>query len=180
MITFGRTLDNDTRLGPVSSHRSCQPGCYTLLFYYLLGSNCKGRSYHCSKRGTLIDRCRKKLTHLQDKVLGKDGKKKRRDRMMDFFLTFGDFHRQLPLKYSTAHLSLVSHSSVQPSRRGADMQLILVPRYIYGPSQSGIPDVIYHPSIHSFIFFFFRPALLSPSFHPKQSYSSRITLSDSS
>lgn len=69
---------------------------------------------------------------------------------MDFFLTFGDFHRQLPLKYSTARLSLVSHSSVQPFRRGADMQLILVPRYIYGPSQSDIPDVIYHPSIHSF------------------------------
>lgn len=44
------------------------------------------------------------------------------------------------------------------------MQLILVPRYIYGPSLSAIPDVIYHPSIHSFIhFFFFRPALLSPS-----------------
>lgn len=74
---------------------------------------------------------------------------------MDYFLTFGDFHRQLPLKYSTAHFSLVSHSSVQPSRRGADMQLILVPRYIYGPSLSAIPDVIYHPSIHSFIFFFF-------------------------
>lgn len=71
--------------------------------------------------------------------------------MMDFFLTFGDFHRQLPLKYSTAHLSLVSHSSVQPSRREADMQLILVPRYIYGPSQSEIPDVIYHPSIHPFL-----------------------------
>lgn len=69
---------------------------------------------------------------------------------MDFFLTFGDFRRQLPLKYSTAHFSLVSHSSVQPFRRGADMQLILVPRYIYGPSQSDIPDVIYHPSIHPF------------------------------
>lgn len=152
------------------------------LFYYLLGSNCKGRSYDCSKRRTLIDRCRKKLTHLQDKVLGEDGKKKRRDRMMDFFLTFGDFHRQLPLKYSTARLSLVSHSSVQPSRRGADMQLILVPRYIYGPSQSDIPDVIYYlSSIH--------PSTSSssstqnsshPPFHPKQGYSSQITLSDSS
>lgn len=31
------------------------------------------------------------------------------------------------------------------------MQLILVPRYIYGPSQSDIPDVIYHPSIHSLL-----------------------------
>lgn len=30
------------------------------------------------------------------------------------------------------------------------MQLILVPRYIYGHSHSEIPDVIYHPSIHSF------------------------------
>lgn len=58
---------------------------------------------------------------------------------------------RLPLEYSTARFSLVSHSSVQPSRRGVDMQLILVPRYIYGPSQSGIPDVIYHPSIHSLL-----------------------------
>lgn len=79
IITFGRTLDNDARLGPVSSHRSCQPGCYTPLFYYLLGSNCKGRSYDCSKRRTLIDRCRKRLTHLQEKVYwGKMGKNKRK------------------------------------------------------------------------------------------------------
>lgn len=99
---------------------------------------------------------------------------------MDFFLTFGDFHRQLPLKYSTARLSLVSHSSVQQSRRGADMQLILVPRYIYGPSQSEIPDVIYHPSIHSFTSSSSTQNSFHPPFHPKQGYSSRITLSDSS
>lgn len=140
-------------LGSARSHHTAAVSLIhpIVLLRYLLGSNCKGRSYDCSKRRTLIDRCRKKLTHLQDKVLGKDGKKKRRDRMMDFFLTFGDFHRQLPLKYSAAHFSLVSHSSVQPSRRGADMQLILVPRYIYGPSLSAIPDVIYHPSIHSLL-----------------------------
>lgn len=90
---------------------------------------------------------------------------------MDFFLTFGDFRRQLPLKYSTAHFSLVSHSSVRPSRRGADMQLILVPRYIYGPSQSAIPDVIYHPSIHSFTSSSSSPSAQNsshPPFHPKQ------------
>lgn len=170
-------------LGSARSHHTAavSRAVNTPLFYYLLGSNCKGRSYNCSKRRTLIDRCRKKFTHLQDKVLGKDGKKKRRDRMMDFFLTFGDFHRQLPLKYSTARLSLVSYSSVQPSRRGADMQLILVPRYIYGPSQSAIPDVIYHPFIHSFTSS--SPSAQNsshPPFHPKQGYSSRITLSDSS
>lgn len=84
---------------------------------------------------------------------------------MDFFLTFGDFHRQLPLKYSTVRFSLVSHSSVRPSRRGADMQLILVPRYIYGPSQSEISDVIYHPSIHSLLLLLLPPKtpLILPS-----------------
>lgn len=59
------------------------------------------------------------------------------------------------------------------------MQLILVPRYIYGPSLSAIPDVIYHPFIHSFT----SPSspktpLILPS--SQQGYSSRITLSDSS
>lgn len=166
-------------LGSARSHHTAAVSLIhpIVLLRYLLGSNCKGRSYDCSKRRTLIDRCRKKLTHLQDKVLGKDGKKKRRDRMMDFFLTFGDFHRQLPLKYSTARFSLVSHSSVQPFRRGADMQLILVPRYIYGPSQSDIPDVIHHPFTSSSSS---TQNSSHPPFHPKQGYSSRITLSDSS
>lgn len=68
-------------LGSARSHHTAavSRAVNTLLFYYLLGSNCKGRSYDCSKRRTLIDRCGKKFTYLQEKVYwGKMGKEEER------------------------------------------------------------------------------------------------------